>query len=210
MFASDLPASGLWPLQGEAFEFSMCGAAEATSHLETLPAVEAASPLNQAQYADRFVCAYVEGELAFWEWAELGDIGVPPDALPGAVDGAHTATLFGAHTRPAYRGRGLFTAGCRWLMEALAKQGYGRLCSSVALDNRPSVCAHLSAGMVIVGECGWRTWRGRRRVLPSRRLGVPVGAGHQGALPAGLSPRAARELALALGCLSRRPPPNGG
>ncbi len=180
--------------------YAVCSPQEARLHLAKLPADEREPALLRLAQADRFVYLAREGELCFWEFVQLDRSEIPPDALAKAEAG-RLAYIFGAYTRVACRGQGLFTGGLRWLMRWLQAAGYHQLYSQPAADDLVSVLAHLSAGFQVLGEGHHVHWRGRRRMRRTRLLAAPLGPQCQDeAQFACLSARARDCLRRAFGC----------
>lgn len=166
--------------------------------LEALPAEERKSALRRLAQADLVVYYETEGEPAFWEFVQLDRAEIPRDLRPAGEPG-RLAYIFGAFTRPAYRGHGLFTAGLEWLLAWLAEQGYTHLYSQTAVENVVSLLAHLACGFEALGEGRHLHWGGRRIERASRRLPRPVRAGDPGAPDLSpLSPAAQASLRRAL------------
>lgn len=191
------------PLDASESAYAICAPEEARLHLAKLPADEREPALLRLAQADRFVYLAREGELCFWEFVQLDRSEIPPDVLARAEPG-RLAYLFGAYTRVAWRGQGLFTGGLQWLRRWLQEAGYHWLYSQPAADDLVSVLAHLSAGFQVLGEGHHVHWRGRRRMRRTRLLAVPLGPHCQDeAQFACLSARARDCLRRAFGCRRR-------
>lgn len=149
---------------------------EVRPYLENLPPVERKSALRRLESADLVVYSLGEdGELAFWEFVQLGQVELPAD-VGWATGEQRCAYLFGAFTREPYRGQGLFTGGLHWLIDWLAAQDYTHLYSQTAVDNVVSLLAHLTAGFEALGEGRHVHWGGRRIMRRTRLLARPVAA----------------------------------
>lgn len=174
--------------------------AEVRPLLEALPPEERKSALRRIASADLVVYSLVDGELAFWEFVQLGRAEIPPD-LPRAGGTTRSAYIFGAFTRPAHRGHGVFTCALRWLLDWLEAQGYTDLYSQTAVEDVVPLLAHFAAGFEALGESRHLHWGGRRYLRPTRLLARPLGPGC-GPAPdlSGVSARAQATLRRALPC----------
>ena len=162
------------PLSHDEEAYAICSPEEGRLHLAKLPPEEREPALLRLAQADRFVYLAREGELCFWQFVQLDRAEIPPHVL-ARPQPARLAYIFGAYTRAACRGQGLFTGGLRWLMRWLQAAGYHRLYSQPASDDLVSVLAHLSAGFQVLGEGHHVHWRGRRRIWRTRLLAAPLG-----------------------------------
>lgn len=99
---------------------------------------------------DKLVLGIHEDAVVFCSWLIFGQLDLNTDRLlPVSPDRVYSNKAF---TSPGFRGRGIFRAYHRFVVDWLAGQGYRELLCSVRVDNAASLNAHKRMGCADLGS----------------------------------------------------------